>query len=113
MRTPAVLLLTLTLLITASCAEDQVTTSDLPGRMVCNPGAVQINVLDGFLSRGCGCLEGNRDPQPPFTDVPCTVARGSMVVFDYMATLSSHQILSTGNGSTTLRFPDSPWRDPA
>lgn len=75
----------------------------------CQAGVAQVAITDGFLQILCGCQEASgTSPTPPAT-LTCTVPVDTTVVFQYLNTSLTHEVIPAG----ALTFPASPVSNPA
>jgi hypothetical protein len=93
----------------ASCGEGIRSLATDPLQPVsCDPNTALIAVYDGLLENLCGCAEPAGTIVASGTALTCTVPVGTRVTFQYVATLTPHQILST----STPTFVSSLAHDP-
>src|SRR5262245_24519516 len=74
----------------------------------CGGSTAEIAVTDGFLRDLCGCQEASGTTTGPGESLTCTIRAGSNIVFQYIATTVTHQIISNG----TPAFVSSAINDP-
>ncbi len=95
------------------CGSSSVVPSAIdPALTACGPGEARILVGDGFFQTLCGCVQADEAPGKTFPspgNLTCHLAKNpSLVLFYYLGTVLSHQIVSSGSN----RFAPSPIRNP-
>lgn len=76
----------------------------------CGAGTAQIDVYENFISRTCGCREGNGGNFTGQT-LTCTVSLGTRVFFSYPNITGPHQIV-VGTGATGTPLYHNPQSSP-
>ncbi len=83
----------------------------------CDPAMVQFLVGDGFQKTICGCPESAAQVFPSGQGgVTCTIAVGKFVVFHFLDTTLTHQIIPRDGKSfpaSPINYPTSPSRAPS
>ena len=102
--------LLLLLLAGAGCGNQTVSLAVPTPSASCASGMAIVGVHDGFLQILCGCTETAGTSATPPAALTCTVAAGTVVVFEYVGTSARRQIRSTA--SAALTFAGSPVVDP-
>ncbi len=73
----------------------------------CDAGTAAIGIMDGLVSRLCGCAEVSSNWVSASDGITCTVAQNSVVVFNYLG-FNDHQMISkSGSPQTFVASPPS------
>jgi hypothetical protein len=87
-----------TLLFVSGCGKDE-SSEVLLSQTECSGKTAQIQVMDGFLKRLCGCTETSNTliDSPNGQTLNCTVSTGTIVHFHFNSTRVQHQIVPSGS----------------